>query len=487
MSTRGRRYVRPTYHEELVTDDDGSYYEEVVELPSTKRRPAASPRRVVRPAGYHHHSYGAPASDGGPEIVIENTLGVPQQPRARASSTGAAPQPQFLYVTNPPREKSRERTKHHYHHYSSESSDDDSSYRSSGRKHSRRRSSSRYDDDLAKKMAELELLKSQQYGYTRDKEEAAILARIEERKRQERRNEERMLLEYQEKQRQEELEQQKLLAEAEIKRLKKEAEMKAETDRLVAMQKDKAAREKAERERVIAEAKARALEEEREAKEERKRIIAEEEARKRKDKEEKEELRKRILAEEVDRKKKEKEKAEREEEEFQQKVKEKFMRAGMYRDFSRHSSITNNLLGYSPDYIEDILDEKKKKSALVRVGSRSRRNENMLLLESSRPTYIRVQVKHLSPETLEAYGLPWDYDPNDRKYILIKDYINHEFQQVLFEHTRKIRSEKLTITDGYVKDTVTTLKPRTGRTDEKFMVRHKSMSKSPARRSWMFT
>lgn len=97
------------------------------------------------------------------------------------------------------------------------------------------------------------------------------------------------------------------------------------------------------------------------------------------------------------------------------------------------------------------------------------------------------------PETLDTYELPWEYDRIDERYILIKDYISHELQQELFEHTSKIRRrrEKLLITDGYTKDTVTTLKPRNvfkdKSSDDMFVVRRKSVSKSPVRRSWMFT
>lgn len=111
----------------------------------------------------------------------------------------------------------------------------------------------------------------------------------------------------------------------------------------------------------------------------------------------------------------------------------------------------------------------------------------------ARPTYIRVKTEHLYPETLDRYNLPWDFDPTDDRYILIKEYISHEFQQELFEHTKKLklRKERLMITDGYVKDTVTTLKPsnvfKDRSSDEMYMVRRKSMSKSPVRRSWMFT
>lgn len=50
--------------------------------------------------------------------------------------------------------------------------------------------------------------------------------------------------------------------------------------------------------------------------------------------------------------------------------------------------------GYSEAHIEAILTKGKKPKAK----------------ELSRPTYIKVHRKHLSPETLDAYKLPWEWD-----------------------------------------------------------------------------
>lgn len=38
-------------------------------------------------------------------------------------------------------------------------------------------------------------------------------------------------------------------------------------------------------------------------------------------------------------------------------------------------------------------------------------------LELVRPTYIRSHVKHLSPDTLDAYNLPWQWDQVSRLYL----------------------------------------------------------------------
>ncbi|EXJ84696.1 hypothetical protein A1O3_05366 [Capronia epimyces CBS 606.96] len=199
-------------------------------------------------------------------------------------------------------------------------------------------------------------------------------------------------------------------------------------------------RRKKEREAVLLEAK---LEEERKKKEA-------------------EDLRKKILKDEEERVKKEKEKKKAEEEEFERKVKEKFMKAG-----------------YSSEYIEEVLHKKKAEQAT-------------LAIDLQRPTYIKVNRKYLHPDTLDAYGLPWEWDGRDDEYIIIKKYIDNTLQDELFEHTRRLKERKL-ITGPYVKETkvITKLSPneyvKKGG-DKMYVVREKSKSPARSRRgSWMFT
>ncbi|KAI4087851.1 MAG: hypothetical protein LQ339_008798 [Xanthoria mediterranea] len=81
----------------------------------------------------------------------------------------------------------------------------------------------------------------------------------------------------------------------------------------------------------------------------------------------------------------------------------------------------------------------------------------------SRPTWMKVHRKYLSPDTLDAYDLPWEWndvslatlvsDPNkqiadtndeqrDSNYMNIKRYLNEDGQDGLFEHTRKLREQR---------------------------------------------
>ena len=79
------------------------------------------------------------------------------------------------------------------------------------------------------------------------------------------------------------------------------------------------------------------------------------------------------------------EKAEREKAElaFQERVKTTFGKAG-----------------YSSESIERVLKEDGSKG----------KGEQKKIMDLARPTYIKVHRKHLSPDTLDAYDLPWEWD-----------------------------------------------------------------------------
>ena len=61
-----------------------------------------------------------------------------------------------------------------------------------------------------------------------------------------------------------------------------------------------------------------------------------------------------------------------------------------------------------------------------------------------RPTYIKVHRDHLEPTTLNAYNLPWEWDALSARdgvcqYMIIKTWVPEHDQDILFEHTRKLR------------------------------------------------
>jgi hypothetical protein len=58
-----------------------------------------------------------------------------------------------------------------------------------------------------------------------------------------------------------------------------------------------------------------------------------------------------------------------------------------------------------------------------------------------RPTWMKAHRKHLSPETLVYYDLPWEYDRLDPDYLIIKRTIPGHETDILFEHTRRLRAQ----------------------------------------------
>ena len=212
-----------------------------------------------------------------------------------------------------------------------------------------------------------------------------------------------------------------------LKRLE-ELEQKEEEERREKRLKEKLVLEKAKRE-------AEEAEREKEANELKKRAIEEYKA-----KEEKEKAKK----------KKEKEEAD---EEFQERMR-KTLRAS----------------GYSDSQIDRILTKGEKPSQGAKEGTK--------VLALSRPTYIRVRRKHLDPETLDLYQLPWVWDETDDNFIIIKQWIPERDQEMLFEHTRKLRESKQL--------TYTTTELRKER-DQLLLVKKKEPRKRSPSKNWLLT
>ncbi|KAL8953059.1 MAG: hypothetical protein Q9222_001052 [Ikaeria aurantiellina] len=228
---------------------------------------------------------------------------------------------------------------------------------------------------------------------------------------------------------------------------------------------EEAARERAKQEMIIAEAKKAAK------------------------KKEEEEFKKRVL-EEAEREKYEKElkakkKKDEEDKMFKARLKQMYLEQG-----------------YSEESIEIMIaDAERKKGhgghhsphgphsphgahsphAIGHEGAIVKINEQMNVVNLNRPTYIKVHRKHLSPETLDAYDLPWEWDDRDSNFVVIKRWINENDQDKLFEHTRRLREQRL------LTNTAVELKKEHGKLK---LVREKSPGRERSRshsRSWIFT
>ncbi|KAL4962320.1 uncharacterized protein BDV14DRAFT_202974 [Aspergillus stella-maris] len=69
--------------------------------------------------------------------------------------------------------------------------------------------------------------------------------------------------------------------------------------------------------------------------------------------------------------------------------------------------------------------------------------ERRRIAEREKEERAEVHRKHLLPDTLIAYHLPWAWDEEDGNYFIIKKWISPELQDELFAHTRQLRESKL--------------------------------------------
>jgi len=61
----------------------------------------------------------------------------------------------------------------------------------------------------------------------------------------------------------------------------------------------------------------------------------------------------------------------------------------------------------------------------------------------------------LSIDTLVYYDIPWEYDRNDQDYIIILREMDPKETDILFEHTRRLRSRgtnRLLIEERHTRD-----------------------------------
>lgn len=186
-------------------------------------------------------------------------------------------------------------------------------------------------------------------------------------------------------------------------------------------------------------------EEEEAARERAKQAMLLAEAKKAAQKKEEEEFKKRVLAE-AEREKyekdmKEKKKKEEEDKIFKARLKDMYLAQG-YSEESIEIMIKdaeNKRKGHgpppppSPHSPHAISHD----NAIVHI------TEQTKVVDLNKPTYIKVHRKYLSPDTLDAYDLPWEWDDRDSNYIVIKRWINEKDQDKLFAHTSRLREQRL--------------------------------------------
>ncbi|KAF2272605.1 uncharacterized protein EI97DRAFT_206846 [Westerdykella ornata] len=298
-------------------------------------------------------------------------------------------------------------------------------------------------EELIKKRIELKLLKDKQ---EREEEEARI--KLEE-DRLKKEWELKMEKEAREKARREqeaEEERKRILLEEERKREKKAREAEEERKRIInenqlAMERAQKEAEAARQAAVDAFNKEQA-EKERKAREERERIIAEYERNKvldaEKAKRQREELIMQLRIEEEKRKKEEEEEYQR----FLQKQKqkeeeEKAKKAKKEQELEDAMRKRLAQFGFQENQIQAMIKPEEQAKLQQQQGMTPM---NPLPRLTHQPTYVKVHKEHLSIDTLHYYDIPYEIDRADPNYIIILREMDNKETEILFEHTRRLRT-----------------------------------------------
>lgn len=229
------------------------------------------------------------------------------------------------------------------------------------------------------------------------------------------------------------------------KLLQREEEEEAKRREEAAIADYKRRREEESRERKDIIRRARLDDEERAKKEEerRKEILRQakldEEAKKEKEKKEWEEFERRQKEKAAEKKAKE----EKEQKEYQEKVRKDFARFGLSENQIEH------MVNYDEEKDKDRRHSKHRHSgsggsgAMVHVPGAEKRHGKRGEIGGGRPTFPKIHRRDIATETLQYYDLQWEYDRHDPDYIIVMHEMNVRETDILFEHTRRLKSKKL--------------------------------------------
>nr|POE71442.1 hypothetical protein CFP56_62537 [Quercus suber] len=106
-------------------------------------------------------------------------------------------------------------------------------------------------------------------------------------------------------------------------------------------------------------------------------------------------------------------------------------------------------LGYTQDQVDLIVDEEKAKKA--REQSQNRRKTTTTTTTTLQtfdsnlrsPVFAKIHRQYLELDTLRYYNIPFEYDRTNSNYFIILREMDKYETDVLFEHTKRLRSGKL--------------------------------------------
>ncbi|KAK2873810.1 hypothetical protein FQN49_002056 [Arthroderma sp. PD_2] len=247
---------------------------------------------------------------------------------------------------------------------------------------------------------------------------------------------------------------------------RREIEKELQLERLKKAESDDIARRKIEDALLIERMKA--LEEEREEKEHERKIRAKVEAEiAQRERDEMERLQKEMklkagAIEEYKKREAEKELKRREEEEkankeFTDKVNQLFGAAGL-----------------SEEKIAAVLEGKPIKEKEILQIEHIPHGKHRKRVEEEEEAFVKVHRRYVDPRTLDAFSLTWEYDPNDADYMLIYHVLCQEDQDRLFEHTRKLRGQRVLTASPHNGPVMVEMKVNDKKKDGMFLVRKKA-------------
>jgi hypothetical protein len=95
------------------------------------------------------------------------------------------------------------------------------------------------------------------------------------------------------------------------------------------------------------------------------------------------------------------------------------------------------LFGFQENQIQALLHPNPQRLDKVRRDTRMTPESHVHI--ESLPTYPKIHNKHLDVQTLHYYDIPYEID-TDPGYFIILHEMNQKVIDVLFEHTRRLRS-----------------------------------------------
>lgn len=365
------------------------------------------------------------------------------------------------------------------------------------------------EDRLRREREEEFMRREMELKYMRDKQE-----REEEETLFQKRLKLKMLKDKQERDEEEDRlkrEEERIKEKYERKRLEDERKRKIEEEELEKLRKDairdekeRAAKEAAAKKQAAEEYQRKMEKEAKEAEEERKRIIADFERKKTEDAQKKMKAEQELIARLKRQEEEKKEKEKREWEEFERKRKEKEEKAKAEKKAAEEKleqEMRERLskFGFQENQIQAMIKPEKAKDLPVGLSPANPLDpyphHHHHHHHGPKPTYVKVHRDHLAVETLTYYGLPWEWDrvssnqlrhrskhsdnrsqQTDTDYIIILREMDPRETDILFEHTKRIRSKTTTETRLLITDR----RDRDGK-PEYAWVRKRSKSKSPMR------